>query len=157
MALSLLNLDIQPSRGNAALLPNQPILQGCVVSADEEATLVPGDVVTLASGGVDDTIVVKKAAVTDTPLGVVVGNAIKTGWVAGDRISVFVDNSYVYMQTGAANIGRGSKLQFNSSHKVVATDTATSSYIGIAMNKQATSGGLIIVQVKPEAAATSST
>lgn len=155
MALGLLNKDITPVRGNAALLPNQPILQGCVVSASEEATLLPGDVVALASGGNDDTIVVKKAAVTDTPCGVVVGNAIKTGFVAGDRISIFVDNAFVYMQTAAANIARGSKLQFNSSGNVVATTTATSSYVGIAFNAQATSGGLIIVQIKPEAAASS--
>ena len=66
MALGLLNRDITPVRDNAALLPNQPILQGCVVSSSEESTLVPGDVVALASGGDDDVIVVKRAAVTDT-------------------------------------------------------------------------------------------
>lgn len=152
MALSLLNLEITPERGNAALLPNQPILQGCVVSASETATLLPGDVVTLATGGADDAIVVKKAAVTDTPIGVVVGNAIKTGFKAGAKVSVFPDNSYVYMTTGAANIARGSKLQFNASGNVVATTTSTSSYVGIACTTQATSGGVIIVQVKTEAA-----
>lgn len=151
MALSLLNLEITPERGNAALLPNQPILQGCVVSASETATLVPGDVVTLATGGVDDTIVVKKAAVTDTPIGVVVGNPIKTGWKAGERVSVFPEGSFVYMTTGAASISRGSKLQYNSSGNVVATTTATSSYIGVAYSTQATSGGVIVVQVKTEA------
>ena len=33
MALALTNQDITPVRGNAALLPNQPILQGCKVYA----------------------------------------------------------------------------------------------------------------------------
>lgn len=148
MALSLLNLEITPERGNAALLPNQPILQGCVVSASETATLVPGDVVALATGGVDDTIVVKKAAVTDTPIGVVVGNPIKTGWKAGDRVSVFPEGSFVYMTTGAASIARGSKLQFNSSGNVLATSTASNGYIGVAYSAQATSGGVIVVQIK---------
>lgn len=151
MTLALLNLEITPERGNAALLPNQPILQGCVVSASETATLVPGDIVALATGGVDDTIVVKKAAVTDTPIGVVVGNPIKTGWKAGERVSVFPEGSYVYMTTGAASIARGSKLQYNSSGNVVATTTSTSSYIGVALSTQATSGGVIVVQVKAEA------
>lgn len=155
MALGLLNRDITPTRGNAALLPNQPILQGCVISANEATTLLPGDVVALAEGGDDDVIVVKRAAVTDTPCGVVVGNAIKTGFVAGERVSIFVDNAFVYMQTAAASIVRGSKLQFNATGNVVATTTATSSYVGIAFNSQPTSGGLIIVQVKPEAAASS--
>ena len=71
MALGLTNLDIAPVRGNAALLPNQPIIQGAKVSASETATLVPGDVVTLATGGSADAIIVKKAAVTDLPVGVV--------------------------------------------------------------------------------------
>jgi len=151
MTLALLNLEITPERGNAALLPNQPILQGCVVSASEEATLVPGDVVALTTGGVDDTIVVKKAAVTDTPIGVVVGNPIKTGFKAGERVSIFPEGSYVYMTTGAASITRGSKLQFNASGNVVATTTGANGYIGVALSTQATSGGVIVVQVKPQA------
>ena len=155
MALGLLNLDIQPVRGNAALLPNQPIIQGCVVSASEEATLVPGDIVALASGGADEVIVVKKAAVTDTPCGVVVGNPIKTGFVAGERVSIFPEDSYVYLPAGAANLARGSKLQFNSSGKVVATTTATSAYVGIAWSAGTAEDDLIIVQIKPEAAASS--
>ena len=155
MALGLLNLEIAPVRGNAALLPNQPIIQGCVVSASEEATLVPGDAVALASGGNADAIVVKKAGVTDTAIGVVVGNPVKTGFVAGERVSVFPENSFVYLKTGAANIGRGSKLQINSSGDVVATSTATSAYLGIAWSAGVASGDLIIVQIKPEAAASS--
>ena len=151
MTLGLLNLEITPERGNAALLPNQPILQGCVVSASQEGSLLPGDVVALATGGVDDAVVVKKAAVTDTPIGVVVGNAIKTGFKAGESVSVFPENSFVYMTTGAATIARGSKLQFNSSGNVVATTTGANGYIGIAVTAQATSGGTIVVQVKPQA------
>lgn len=150
MALSLTNMEITPVRGNAALLPNQPILQGCKVSASETTTLLPGDVVALATGGTADLIEVKRAAVTDTPIGVVVGNPIKTGWVAGERISVFPDNSYVYMSTGAATVARGSKLQFNATGDVVATSTAGNGYVGIAMTAGAAQGDLIIVQVKPD-------
>ena len=149
MTLALTNLEIAPVRGNAALLPNQPILQGCKVYASETATLVPGDVVTLSTGGSADLIEVKKAAVTDEPIGVVVGNPIKTGWVAGERISVFPVGSYVYMPAGAASIARGSKLQFNTSGEVLATSTATYGYIGIAMTAGVAQGDLIVVQIKP--------
>ena len=149
MALALTNLDIAPVRGNAALLPNQPILQGCKVYASQSGTLVPGDVVALATGGTADLVEVKKAAVTDTPIGVVVGNPIKTGFGAGERVSVFPENSFVYMTTGAASIARGSKLQFDANGDVLATTTASNGYIGIAYTAGVAKGDLIIVQIKP--------
>lgn len=149
MALGLLNQDIAPVRGNAALLPNQPILHTCRVATTEETTLLPGDVVALAEGGADDVVVVKRAAVTDFPIGVVVGNAIKTGFVAGDKISVFPDNSFVYMTAGAASIARGSALQFNATGDVLATATEDNGYIGIAYTAAAQQGDLLVVQVKP--------
>lgn len=149
MALGLTNREITPARGNAALLPNQPILQGCVVSASETATLVPGDVVALATGGANEAMVVKKAAVTDTPVGVVVGQGIKTGFKAGERISIFPENCYVYMTAGSASIARGTKLQFDANGKVKATTTASNGYIGIAMTVATAVDQLVIVQVKP--------
>lgn len=150
MALALTNLDITPVRGNAALLPNQPILQGCKVYASQTGSLVPGDVVALSSTtGTADLVEVKKAAVTDTPIGVVVGNPIKTGFVAGERVSVFPENSFVYMTTGTASIARGSKLQFDANGDVLATTTASNGYIGIAYTAGVAKGDVIIVQIKP--------
>lgn len=149
MALALTNLDITPVRGNAALLPNQPILQGCKVYASQTGSLVPGDVVALATGGTAELVEVKKAAVTDTPIGVVVGNPIKTGFVAGERVSVFPENSFVYMTAGAASIARGSKLQFDANGDVLATTTASNGYIGIAYTAGVAKGDLIVVQIKP--------
>lgn len=149
MGLALTNQDITPVKGNAALLPNQPILQGCKVYASQSGSLVPGDIVALATGGTADLIEVKKAAVTDEPIGVVVGNSVKTGFVAGDRVSVFPVGSYVYLPTGAASIARGSKLQFNATGAVLATSTAENGYIGIAMTAGVASGDLIVVQIQP--------
>lgn len=149
MALALTNQDITPVRGNAALLPNQPILQGCKVYASQSGSLVPGDVVALATGGSADLIEVKKAAVTDEPIGVVVGNPIKTGWAAGERVSVFPVGSYVYMTAGAASIARGSKLQFDANGDVLATSTASNGYIGIAFTAGVAKGDLIVVQIQP--------
>ena len=149
MALNLTNLSIKPLRGNAALLPNQPILQGCVVSASESATLVPGDIVTLATGGKDDQVVVKKAAATDVPCGVVVGNPIKTGFVAGDRVSVFGEGAYVYMEAADASIARGTKCQFDSNGKLKKTTTAGNGYIGVTMTATTSAGDLAIVNIIP--------
>lgn len=147
MALSLTEMKISPVKGNAALLPNQPILQGCVVGGD--AALVAGDVVALTTGGTNETIVVKKAAVTDEPIGVVVGNPIKSQWLVGERVSVFPEDCYVYMEAGATNIARGAKLQFDADGKVKATATASNGYIGKAMSATTAVGDLLIVQVKP--------
>lgn len=149
MALGLTNLDIAPVRGNAALLPNQPIIQGAKVSASQSGTLVPGDIVALATGGANDAIVVKKAAATDLPVGVVVGNPIKTGFVAGDSISYFPVGSYVYMEAKSSSIARGTKLQFNTSGQVLATTTASNGYIGTALTTGAAEGDIIIVQINP--------
>lgn len=149
MALELTNLRITPTRGNAALLPNQPILQGCVVSLSETATLVPGDIVALATGGADDQIVVKKAAVTDLPFGVVVGNAIATGFAAKDRVSLFVKGAYVYLIAGGS-VARGAKVQFNpTTGKVDDTSTASNGYVGVALTAASADGDVIIVQVDP--------
>ena len=149
MALGLTNLDIAPVRGNAALLPNQPIIQGAKVASGQSGTLVPGDIVALATGDANDAIVVKKAAVTDLPVGVVVGNPIETGFVAGDSISYFPVGSYVYMEAKSSSIARGTKLQFNTSGQVLATTTASNGYIGTALTTGAAEGDIIIVQINP--------
>lgn len=149
MALGLTNLDIAPVRGNAALLPNQPIIQGAKVSASETATLVPGDVVTLATGGSADAIIVKKAAVTDLPVGVVAGNPIKTGFKASEHVSFFPAGSFVYMESGSASIARGTKVQFDANGKVKATSTASNGYVGVAWTAAAAEGDIIIVKIDP--------
>lgn len=148
MALGLTNLDIAPVRGNAALLPNQPIIQGAKVYASETATLVPGDVVALTTGGSGE-ILVKKAAVTDLPVGVVAGNPIKTGFVAGDMISFFPAGSFVFMESGSASIARGTKVQFDANGKVKATTTASKGYVGTAWTAAGAEGDIIIVRIEP--------
>lgn len=149
MALALTNKEITPVRGNAALLPNQPILHGCKVYASETATLVPGDIVTLSSGGNDDEIIVKKAAATDLPVGVVVGNAIKTGYVAGDYVSIFPAGCYVYLKAKDASIARGTKCQFDSNGDLKKTTTASNGYIGVTLNATTAEGDIAIVRIEP--------
>lgn len=147
--IGLTNRYLTPAKGQAAFLPNQPILHNCVVSPTAAEVLKPGDVVTFAEdANMDDVIVVKQAAVGDEPLGVVVYNAIKSGFGANDKISVFPDNSYVYMEAGAADITRGAKLGFNAQNQVVAA-TSGNGVIGKACTVPGVTGDLIVVQVKP--------
>ena len=139
MAISLTNFKIEQVDGGLALLPNQPLLQGCQVSSAQSTALNAGDIVT---------ITVKKAAVTDTPLGIVLTDPIKTSFAALDRVSVIPVNCYCY-KTANANITAGSKLQFTAEGKVAATTTASNGYIGIALTNATAADQLIIVQVQP--------
>ena len=174
--ISLTNRRMTAVKGQPAYLPNQPIIHNCIVDPTLAANtyLSPGDVVALQSAAtLKGVTVVKKAAVTDTPCGVVVFNSIKSGFAANDKISIFPVNSFVYLPAGAANIKLGDKLQFNASGQVVttATDklqfnasgqvvttaTASNGYIGIAWTAPSAVNDLIVVQIVPgmEAAASS--
>lgn len=157
--ISLTNRRMTAAKGQPAYLPNQPIIHNCIVDPTLAANtyLSPGDVVALKSDAtLKGVTVVKKAALTDTPCGVVVFNSIKSGFAANDKISIFPVNSFVYLPAGAANIKLGDKLQFNASGQVV-TATASNGYIGIAWTVPSAENDLIVVQIVPgmEAAASS--
>lgn len=149
MTISLTNQNITPFAGQAAYLPNQPILQNCIVSASQATPLAPGAIVTFASDSFANATPVKQAAVTDTPLGVVVFDAITTGFTKLQKISVFPVNSYVYLPAATGTIKPGQKLQFNANNQVVATSTATNGYIGIAMTGSTVEGEFVVVQIQP--------
>lgn len=159
--ISLTNRRMTAVKGQPAYLPNQPIIHNCIVDPTLAANtyLSPGDVVALQSDAtLKGVTVVKKAAVTDTPCGVVVFNSIKSGFAANDKISIFPVNSFVYLPAGVANnIKLGDKLQFNASGQVVTTATASNGYIGIAWTAPSAVNDLIVVQIVPgmEAAASS--
>lgn len=147
--MSLTNRRMTPVKGQAAFLPNQPILHTCVLSPAEEDVVTPGDVMTFdtTQTALKDLIVLKKAAATDVPVGVVVYNAIQTGFVANDRISIFDTNAYVYMEAGAANLTAGTEVSVNTSGQVVAA-TAGQGVIGVVYTASAAVGDLIVVKVK---------
>lgn len=151
--ISLTNRAITPVAGQAALLPNQPIIHGAIVSPEATAALVPGDIVKLSTAAnYADNVVVEQAAATDTPCGVVVYNAIKSSFAAGERVSVFPAGSFVYLPSGEATIARGAKLGFNENNQVVAA-TAGNGVIGIAWTESTVTGDLVIVQIQPGAEA----
>lgn len=149
--LSLTQRGIRPIKGQAAFLPNQPIIHNCIVDPSATAALVPGDVVTFASTSLTDATVLKKAAATDTPCGVVVYNAIKSAFAANDKISIFPVDSFVYLPAGSADLTNGAAVGINSDGQVVAA--STNAAIGILWTQPAAIGDLVVVQIKPVAAA----
>lgn len=147
--MGLTNLKITGRAGMAAFLPNQPIIHNCVVDSTASAPLVPGAIVTFGSTSLPNVVAVKQAANTDIPCGVVVYNAISSGFNANDKVSIFPDNSFVYLPAGAADLTIGTEVGFNSSNQVVADTTAEHGKIGILWTQPAAVGDLVVVQIKP--------
>lgn len=148
--LNLTQRRMTPARGMAAFLPNQPILHTCIVSPAETAVLQAGDVVTFdtTQTTLDNLIVLKKAAATDVPVGVIVYNAVfPTGFVANDRISIFDTNAYVYMNAGAADLTAGTEVNVNENGQVVAA-TAGQGVVGVVYTAPNAIDDLIAIKVK---------
>lgn len=144
-----------PVRGMAAFLPNQPILHTCVVSPAETAVIKAGDVLTFdtTQTALDGLVVVKKAAATDIPVGVVVYNAVQPiGFEANDRVSLFDTNAYVYMEAGAADLTAGTEVGVNENGQVIAA-TAGNGVVGIVYTAPSAMGDLIVIKVKQGQAA----
>lgn len=148
-AMSLTNRRMTPVKGQAAFLPNQPILHTCVISSAETATVYPGDVLTFdtTQTALNGLIVLKKAAATDMPVGVVVYNALQTNFTANERVSIFDTDAYVYMEAGAANLTAGTEVSVNTSGQVVAA-TAGQGVIGVVYTQPSQIGDLIVIKVK---------
>lgn len=148
MTNSLTQRNIRPAIGQAAFLPNQPIIHNCVVDPTADEALQIGDVVTFATTDLPDLTVVKKAGASDLPIGVVVYNAIKSAFDAYERVSVFPVNSYVYLPAGAANLTLGTQVTVNAEGQVVAA-TGGNGAIGILWTQPAEVGSMVAVQIVP--------
>lgn len=156
MAMSLTNRYMTPVKGQAAFLPNQPILHNCILSPAETSTVYPGDVMTFdtTQSGLDGLIVLKKAAATDVPVGIIVYNAVETQFVKNDRISIFDTNAYVYMEAGAADLSAGTEVSINTDGQVVEA-TAGQGVVGVVYTEPSVIGDLIVIKVKQGKAAAS--
>lgn len=154
--MSLTNRRMTPVKGLAAFLPNQPILHTCVLSSAQTTPVYPGDVMTFDTTvtGLSELIVLKKAAATDTPVGVIVYNAVETAFKANDRISIFDTNAYVYMEAGAV-LSAGTQVGINTTGQVIAA-TAGNGVVGIAYTDATKAGDLIVVKIKQDKLAAAS-
>lgn len=149
--LSLTQTAIKPIAGQAAFLPNQPIIHNCVVYGSESDPLTPGAIVTFATTSLTGTTVVTQAANTDVPMGVVVYNPIKSSFAANDKVSIFPVGSFVYLPAGAADLTIGTTVGFNSSNQVVEDTTAEHGLLGVLWTQPSAVGDLVVVQIKPGA------
>lgn len=139
---------ILPAKGQAAFLPNQPILHNCVVDSAAVNPLRIGDVVTFATTNLTDLTVVKQAAVTDVPVGVVAYATIKTGYKANEKVSIYPANSFVYMEAGSAALTIGQTVGFNAQNQVVAASDSNG-VIGKLFTQPAAIGDMVVVQILP--------
>lgn len=140
--------NIRPAIGQAAFLPNQPIIHNCVVDPTATDPLLIGDVVTFASTTLTDLTVVAKAKSTDVPCGVVVYNSIKSAFNANDRVSIFPVNSFVYLPAGAADLTNGAQVLINSDGEVEAASSSDIA-VGILWTQPAAVGDMVAVQIAP--------
>ena len=148
MALNLNVRKITPVDGAYVYMPNAPEPHNCVVSANQATSLKAGAIVTLDTSVANAHCpVVKQAAANDPVFGVIPVNGLKDSYVAGDKVNVAVEGSYIYKTTSAA-VTVGAKLGFNASTNKVATiSTAGNSILGVA-NTSVVSGDLVQVKLK---------
>lgn len=148
MALDLNRKKITPVDGAYVYMPNAPEPHNCVVSTNQATALKAGAVVT-----VDATVanaycpVIKQAAVDDPVFGVIPVNGLKDSYVAGDKVNVAVEGSYIY-KTASAAISQGASLEFTTANKVKTAATGGNSILGVANTTAAAADDLVQVKLK---------
>ena len=130
--------------GDMVYAPNRPQLSVRVAS-DQSTALVAGQAIKLVDVA-GDIPTIAAAAITERPYGVVLRSARKTSFAANTICSIARDGDVVFMTTAGAVAG-GANVQFTADAKVDDTTTATSAFLGKALVKQATSGGLVPVEI----------
>lgn len=140
MAISLNQFNIAPQLGDYAALPANPMEQvkasaALTVAVPVKITGVAGDMTTVAQAGV-----------TDKAYGVVVYNPNKDSYVANEVVSLATANDIVYMQSTAAAISAGGKVEFDADGLVLAS-AGTNTILGIALTSVPAAGGLVKVKI----------
>lgn len=148
MAFDLTQTKPTPAEGQYAYMPNIPQAHNVIFAGDDGATIQAGAVVTLDTTSTNTVApVVKAAAATDTPYGVVVRSLVKGSWNVGDKLAVAENGSSVFMVASAA-IEVGAKLEFDPATRQVATGTtANYSLIGVAETAATAAGDYVQVKL----------
>lgn len=125
------------------------VIQAKFYSASADATITPGEAVVVVSTTAGNVVqVAKGAAATDLYFGVVLTNPLKSSFAVGDVCDVALATTVV-MMTASAAITAGAKVQYDYSTGKIATQTATNTVIGMAMDDASTNGDLVRVYVNP--------
>ena len=145
-ALVLNQFETSPRAGNYAYAPTNPAEQ-MRIAAGETGTLKAGNCVTL-SASVNGVVTCLASAVTDIPHGVIVFNPNKDAFVAGDMVSVAHEGDVLFMQSTAAAIAAGDKVEFTTTGTVLKS-AGTNKILGHAMSTVGSAGGIVKVKIAP--------
>ena len=148
-AFQLTGSKVTPAKGMYADMPNLPQEHNVIfTSSTATDVLVAGDVVTLDTASTNTNApVVKKAAATDAPYGVVIFDMVKSETKVGERVAI-ADNGDIIWLEAAGAIEVGDKVQFvAATTKVNDTTTQTNFYIGTAVTPAAADGDLLQIKL----------
>lgn len=150
MAIGINSLRITPAAGTYVYLPNTPQFHNTIVSTTQTEPLGAGDIVTLDTTSANANCpVVKQAAVSDLPFGIVIFDAMKNAYSANQKIPIAREGSIVYLPAAAA-ITAGARVMFNADNQVTSTVTAGNSYVGTAITPATATNELVQVELKFE-------
>lgn len=148
MALDLNRLNITPVKGLYVYMPNAPEPHNCIVSENQETSLVAGDIVALDADSTNPHCpVIKKAEVTDKIFGVIPHDVLKNSYSAKEKCMAAIEGSYIYLPA-ADVITMGADLYFDANGNVTETATAGNSIIGTANTAANAEGDLVQVKLK---------
>ena len=122
-----------------------PTIECEYYSATPTETIAAGEFVLIQSTTAPNvTKVVKGTGATDKYFGVVLTNPLKADFAVGDKIEVAIMGAIV-LCTASAVIAAGASLQYDYSAKKVATQTASNTIVGIALENAAADAALLRV------------
>lgn len=130
-----------------------PVITCEFYSATSTDVVVPGEMVILAATtaglSADVPHVVKGSALTDKYFGVVLTNPLKDSYAVGDKLEVAFLGAIVQMTASAAIVG-GATVQYDPATAKVATQTASNTKVGIALESVPAANGLVRILINSQ-------
>lgn len=122
---------------------NGPVMEAEFYSADSTATVTPGEFVCIGSTVAPlVTKVIKGSGATSKYFGVVLTNPLKESYAVGEKLQVALLGAIVIVEASAV-IAAGASLQYAYDTFKVATQTASNTIVGIALENAAGDESLI--------------
>jgi predicted RecA/RadA family phage recombinase len=138
----------EPMPGLYVYMANLPQIHNAIVSANQSTALTYGAVVVLDSAVSNaDAPVVKQAAVSDTPFGVITYTPVKASFASGERVAIARKNDIVWMPKATGAIAQGATLYFNTSNQVTTTQPTSGVVLGKAVTSAASADAYVQVEL----------
>ncbi len=147
MALDINQFTQSAQKGQMTFGVNLNVLTARVYASTVATTLIPGCAVKLVDVA-GNTPIIDKAAATDPIFGFIVFDPKKaSAAVAGDVVEIAFDNSFMFMEAGAA-IAQGAAVEIVAATNKVITSAGINKIVGIAMRKATADTNIIPVMIK---------